>query len=119
MSYSELLVPSRSFFCKPRRQQSEHIELGDPTERCIHPGVARCFSYEPATHKATAHYVPHSPHGHYDKGTARMDILQVETTLGLTVLWCLNVALLNLIFRNISVSVMWQLLVECYVVSPF
>ncbi|XP_063592062.1 CDK5 and ABL1 enzyme substrate 2-like isoform X1 [Penaeus indicus] len=68
VSYSELLVPSRSFFCKPRRQQSEHIELGDPTERCMHPGVARCFSYEPATHKATAHYIPHSPHGHYDKG---------------------------------------------------
>lgn len=74
VSYSELLVPSRSFFCKPRRQQSEHIELGDPTERCMHPGVARCFSYEPATHKATAHYIPHSPHGHYDKGTVGMSL---------------------------------------------
>ncbi|XP_045610062.1 CDK5 and ABL1 enzyme substrate 2 isoform X1 [Procambarus clarkii] len=69
VSYCELLVPSRSFFCKPRRQQSEHIELSDTTDRCMHPGVARCFSYEPATHKATAHYVPHSPHGHVEKGS--------------------------------------------------
>ncbi|KAG0711276.1 CDK5 and ABL1 enzyme substrate 2 [Chionoecetes opilio] len=66
-SYCELLVPSRSFFCKPRRQQSEHNDLCDLNERCLHPGVARCFSYEPATHKATAHYVPHPPHGHLDK----------------------------------------------------
>ncbi|XP_069939551.1 CDK5 and ABL1 enzyme substrate 2 isoform X2 [Cherax quadricarinatus] len=70
VSYSELLVPSRSFFCKPRRQQSEHIELSDSADRCLHPGVARCFSYEPATHKATAHYVPHSTHGHVEKGGA-------------------------------------------------
>ncbi|XP_042237302.1 CDK5 and ABL1 enzyme substrate 2-like isoform X2 [Homarus americanus] len=69
VSYCELLVPSRSFFCKPRRQQSEHTELGDPNERCMHPGVARCFSYEPATHKATAHYIPHSPHSHVEKGS--------------------------------------------------
>ncbi|XP_064106396.1 CDK5 and ABL1 enzyme substrate 2-like isoform X2 [Macrobrachium nipponense] len=68
ISYCELLEPSRSFFCKPRRQQSEHVEYLDQNERCIHPGVARCFSYEPATHKATAHYVPHSPHGHVEKG---------------------------------------------------
>ncbi|KAK4287253.1 hypothetical protein Pmani_039672 [Petrolisthes manimaculis] len=68
VSYCELLIPSRSFFCRPRRQHSEHNELCDPSERCMHPGVARCFSYEPATHKATAHYVPHSPHGHADKG---------------------------------------------------
>ncbi|XP_071529843.1 CDK5 and ABL1 enzyme substrate 2 isoform X2 [Panulirus ornatus] len=68
VSYSGLLEPSRSFFSKPRRQQSEHIELGDPTERCVHPGVARCFSYEPATHKATAHYIPHTSHGHAEKG---------------------------------------------------
>ncbi|XP_068232701.1 CDK5 and ABL1 enzyme substrate 2-like isoform X1 [Palaemon carinicauda] len=68
ISYCELLEPSRSFFCKPRRQQSEHVEYLDQNERCIHPGVARCFSYEPATHKATAHYVPHSPHGHIEKG---------------------------------------------------
>ncbi|XP_066967825.1 CDK5 and ABL1 enzyme substrate 2-like isoform X4 [Macrobrachium rosenbergii] len=70
ISYCELLEPSRSFFCKPRRQQSEHVEYLDQNERCIHPGVARCFSYEPATHKATAHYVPHSPHGHVEKGSA-------------------------------------------------
>lgn len=67
-SYCELLVPSRSFFCKPRRQQSEHNDLCDSNERCMHPGVARCFSYEPATHKATAHYVPHTQHSHLDKG---------------------------------------------------
>ncbi|XP_045130903.1 CDK5 and ABL1 enzyme substrate 2-like isoform X1 [Portunus trituberculatus] len=69
-SYCELLVPSRSFFCKPRRQQSEHNDLCDMNERCMHPGVARCFSYEPATHKATAHYVPHPQHGHLDKASS-------------------------------------------------
>ncbi|KAK7070587.1 CDK5 and ABL1 enzyme substrate 1 [Halocaridina rubra] len=68
ISYCELLEPSRSFFSKPRRQQSEHVEYLEQSDRCMHPGVARCFSYEPATHKATAHYVPQSPHGQYDKG---------------------------------------------------
>ncbi|XP_050726630.1 CDK5 and ABL1 enzyme substrate 1-like isoform X2 [Eriocheir sinensis] len=73
-SYCELLVPSRSFFCKPRRQQSEHNDLCDSNERCMHPGVARCFSYEPATHKATAHYVPHSQHSHLEKGGSGGDV---------------------------------------------
>ncbi|XP_076032129.1 uncharacterized protein LOC143019963 isoform X5 [Oratosquilla oratoria] len=68
LSYRQLLVPSRSFMAKPRRQHSEYSEHGDVLERAMHPGVARCFSYEPATHKATAHYVPHSPLYQSDRG---------------------------------------------------
>ena len=60
VSYCQLLVPSEHYFKKPRRQFSEQAEVAETTEKLMHPGVARCFSYEPATHKATAHYIPHN-----------------------------------------------------------
>lgn len=61
ISFSDLLIPSKTFGTKPKRLQSESLlDKTDSAEKTYspHAGVARCFSYDPATHKATAHYLP-------------------------------------------------------------
>ncbi|CAL4089102.1 unnamed protein product, partial [Meganyctiphanes norvegica] len=75
VSYCELLIPTRSWFNRgppretTRRQHSEQADTGDSTsEKCIHPSLARCYSYEPTARKLTEHYVPQSAQMHLDKG---------------------------------------------------
>ncbi|KAG8227570.1 hypothetical protein J437_LFUL000670, partial [Ladona fulva] len=77
ISYGQLLVPSRHFARTDRRHQegtcsdpySEHhiplsgfpVGTSSSTAHIRHPVVARCFSYDAAAHRTTAHVVPASP----------------------------------------------------------
>ncbi|XP_071447234.1 CDK5 and ABL1 enzyme substrate 2 isoform X2 [Hetaerina americana] len=78
ISYGRLLVPSRNFVRTEKRHQegggsdpnSDHtmplsaLPIGTASSTVAqlrHPVVARCFSYDAAAHRTTAHVVPASP----------------------------------------------------------
>lgn len=66
VSYGQLLVPSKHSF-RERKFYSSDYEFGDsPANK--HHLVARCFSYDAASHRTSTHTVPASPPPPHSEG---------------------------------------------------